>query len=243
MATDKKNLQEGWITGGGVAIGPVTILLELKLGGGADFLMSLIARKIAAALAIKSSITLTDDELEEALAAFYSDRELFEDAQITGWLASKLLDQASVREYVRETVLVESARATLITDDAVRDRFASDRYDYTTAEVEVFEFATEGEAKEFMLAVREKEAEATDGEHRELIRREAPEEIAAGLFSCDPGDLAGPVQTDDGAFEVFVFRSRTDAELDDALHDQIRGEMFRQLIDAELVRAPIKFLE
>lgn len=243
MATDKKNSQDGWITGGGIAIGPVTILLELKLGGGADFLMSLITRKIAVALATRNKITLTDDELDEALTTFYSDRDLFEDAQITGWLASRLLDEAAVREYVRETALVERARATLITDDAVRDRFASDRYDYTNAEVEVFAFATAGEAKEFMLAVREKEAEATDGEHREMLRRDAPEEIAAALFSSDPGELVGPVETDDGGFEVFVLGSRTEAELDEALSDQIRGEMFRQLIDAELIRAPLKFLK
>jgi hypothetical protein len=243
MATQEKNSQHGWITAGGVTISSDNILLELKLGAGADFLPSLLARKIAVALAIKNRIILTDEELDDAVAAFYGERDLFEDAQINGWLASILLDEASVRGYVRETALVERAKATLITDAAVGDRFASDRYDYTTADVEVFEFATAGEAKEFMLAVREKEAEATEGEHREVIRRDAPEEIAAALFSCDPGDLAGPVETDDGAFEVFALRSRTDAELDDALQDQIRREMFRQLIEAELTRAPMKFLK
>jgi hypothetical protein len=242
MATDEKISQDGWVTGGGVTIGPEAIRLELKLGGGADFLPNLLARKIAVGLALKNAITLTDDELEEALAAFYSDRDLFEDAQIAGWLASRLLDEASVRGYVREAALADRARTSLVTDDAVHDRFASDRYDYTTAEVEVFEFATAGEAKEFMLAVREKEAEPTDGQHREMIRRDAPEEIAAALFSCDPGDLVGPVETDDGAFEVLVLHSRTNAELNDALSDEIRGEMFHQLIDAELIRAPMKFL-
>ncbi len=243
MATEEKQPQDSWITGGGVTIGPDTVLLELKLGAGADFLPSLLARKIAVALAIKNRIIVTDAALDDALAAFYSDRDLFEDAEIAGWLASRFLDDASVTEYVRETALVEHARAALIADDAVRDRFASDRYDYATAEVEVFAFATAGEAREFMLAVREKEADATDGEHREMTRREAPEEIAAALFSSEPGDLVGPVENDDGAFEVMMLRVRTDAELDDALHEQIRGEMFRQMIEAELIRDPIKFLK
>ena len=243
MATEEKHSQDGWITGGGVTIGPGTILLELKLGGDADFLPSLLARKIAVALALKNNIVLSDAESEDALATFYSDRDLFEDAQISDWLLSRLLDEASVGDYVRETALVERARTALITDDAVRDRFASDRYEYGTAEVEVFEFATAGEAREFMLAVREKEAEATDGEHREMTRRDAPEEIAAALFSCGPDDLVGPVENDEGAFEVLVLRVRTEAELDDALHDQIRDEMFRQRIEAELTRAPMKFLK
>jgi hypothetical protein len=177
------------------------------------------------------------------VAEFSGDRDIFEDAQIAAWLLSMRLDEASIREYVHETALVARAQNVLITDDGIRDRFASDRYDYTTAEVEVFPFATAGAAKEFILAVREKEAEATDGEHREFIRRDAPEEIAAALFSCEPGDLAGPVENDDGAFEVLVLRRRIDAELNEELRIQIRGEMLEQLIEAELTRAPMKFLK
>jgi hypothetical protein len=243
MGTDEKKAQDAWISGGGVTIGQDAILLELKLGGEEEFLQGLLARKIAVALAIKTSVALSDDELDEAVSEFYGDRDIFEDAQIAGWLASKRLDAASVREYVCETTLVARAQNLLVTDDAIRDRFASDRYDYTAAEVEVFAFATAGAAKEFILAVREKEAEATGGEHREFIRRDAPEEIAAALFSCEPGDLAGPVENDDGAFEVLVMRRRIDAELDEELRIQIRGEMFRQLIEAELIRDPTRFLK
>jgi hypothetical protein len=243
MAIDEKKPQYGWIAGGGITLAEDVVLLELKLSAGAEFLKGLLERKVAVAIATKQQIALSDDELDDALASFYGDRELFEEAQIGGWLASMRLDAASVREYVRETTLVERAQAILITDDAVRDRFGSDRYDYTLAEVEVFEFSTAGEAKEFMLAVREKEATASDGAQRQVTRREAPEEIAAALFSCEPGDLVGPVENDDGAFEVFVLRSLTEAELDEQLHDQIRAEMFRQLIETELTRDPVRFLK
>jgi hypothetical protein len=243
MSIDDKKGQDGWVKGGGVTIAADAILLELKLGSGEEFLGDLLTRRIAVALATSKQIPLSDDEVDDALATFYSDRDLFEDAQITAWLASMLLDEASVRGYVRETALLARARATLITDDAVNDRFASDRYDYTTAEVEVFEFASAGEAREFMLAVREKEAEATDGEQRQVTRRAAPEEIAASLFACEPGDLVGPVENEDGEHEVFVLRSRIEAELDDELRVQIRDEMFRQLIETELTRDPAKFLK
>jgi hypothetical protein len=243
MSIDDKKAQDGWVKGGGVTIAAEEVLLELKLGGGEEFLADLLTRKVAVALAIRKQITLSDDEVDDALATFYSDRDLFEDAQITAWLASMLLDEASVRGYVRETAFMARARTTLINDDAINDRFASDRYDYTTAEVEVFKFASAGEAKEFMLAVREKEAQATDGEQRRMTRREAPEEIAAALFACEAGDLVGPVENEDDEHEVFVLRSRTEAELDDELRVQIRDEMFRQLIETELTRDPAKFLK
>jgi hypothetical protein len=243
MSVDDKTTQDAWIAAGGVTLDADAVQLELKLGNGAEFLRDLLARKIAVALAIRRQITLSDDALDDALATFYSDRDLFEEAQIAGWLASMRLDEASVRGYVRETALIERARPILVTDDAVRDRFASDRYDYMEAGVEVFAFATAGEAKEYLLAVREHEAVARDGEQRQLARREAPEEIAAALFSCEPGDLVGPVENDGGGFEVFVLRSLTEAELDVELHEQLRLEMFRQLIEAELTRAPLKFLK
>ncbi len=119
-----------------MTIGQDVILLELKIGGGEEFLKGLLARKIAVALAIKSGIALTDAELDDAVAEFYGDRDIFEDAQIAAWLLSMRLDEASIREYVHETALVARAQNVLITDDGIRDRFASDRYDYTTAEVE-----------------------------------------------------------------------------------------------------------
>jgi hypothetical protein len=242
MAPDPNKEQDGWLKGGGVTIAAADVLLELKLGGGAEFLEDLLARKIAVAIAARHKITLPDDDLDEALAAFYSDRDLFEDEQIADWMKSRRLGEEAVREYVRETALAHRAKSILITDDAVRDRFASERYDYALAEVEVFEFGTTGEAKEFVLAVREKEADAADGTQRQITRRDAPEEIAATLFSCEPGDLVGPFESDEGQFEVFVLRSRSEAELDDELHEQIRTEMFRELIEVELTRDPMKFL-
>ena len=243
MATEEKKAQDGLLKGGGVTIADEVLLLELKLGGGAEFLAALMARKVAAAMATKRKVLVSDDELDDAVAAFYADRDLFEDEQIANWLKSTQVSEAAVREYVRETALVERAQSVLISDDAVRDRFASERYDYAVAVVEVFKFATPGEAKEFMLAVREKEAEAADGEQREVTRREAPEEIAAALFSSEPGDLVGPVENEEGEQEVFRLSSRSEAELDDELRGRIRGEMFRRLIEAELTRDPMKFLK
>ncbi len=243
MPKDAKKAQVEWLKGGGVTLPADVILLELKLGGGAEFLGGLLARKVGVGLATKRKIELSDDELEDTVAAFYADRDLFETEQISAWLKANGVAEEAVREHVRERALVERARAELITDQAVSDRFSSDRYDYAMAEVEVFSFASAGEAKEFILAVREKEAEPGEGERRQVTRREAPEEIAATLFACESGDLVGPVENDDGEQEVFRLRSRSEAELDDDLRARIRDQMFRQLIETELIRDPMKFLK
>jgi len=68
------------------------------------------------------------------------------------------------------------------------------------------------------------------------------DEFFTQVFNCGAGGPGGEGFFA-GAFEVFLLRSLTEAELDEELQNTIRGEMFRQLIEAELTRAPIKFLK
>ncbi len=163
MPNEAKKAQTEWLKGGGVSLADEAFLLELKLGAAPEFLGGLLARKVAARLAAKRQIELSADELDDTVAAFYADRDLFEEEQISTWLKATGVTAEAVRERVREMALVERAKAELITEQAVTDRFSSERYDYASAEVEVFSFASAGEAKEFLLAVREKEARSGRG--------------------------------------------------------------------------------
>jgi len=239
---EKKPTGAAWVKAGGIIIALDAVLIDLKIGIGAGFLDQLVRRKTAATIAAKRGISLSKDELEEALAGFYSDHDLFEPEQIDQWAKSLRLEEQAVREYVGETALIERAKPELITDAQIEERFASERYEYAHAEAEVFGFSTVGEAKEFMLAVREHEITPEGGTQTQLTRREAPEEIAAMLFAAEPGELAGPVETDDGSCEVYLLSHREEAVLDDRLREEIRDKMFDELIEAELTRDPIKFL-
>jgi len=239
---EKKPAAGAWVEAGGITIARDAFLLDLKIGIGGELLDGLVRRKIAAAIAVKRGISLLQGELEEALPAFYADHGLFEPEQIDQWSKVLHLDQQAVREYIGETALVERAKQELITDVQIEKRFSAERYEYARAEVEVFGFSTAGEAKEFMLAVREHEVTPEGGVRTQLIRREAPEEIAAMLLSAEPGELAGPVETEEGSYEVYQLSHREEAVLDDSLRGEIRDKMFDELVEAELIREPIKFL-
>jgi hypothetical protein len=231
-----------WLTAGGITLDADAILVALKLDDLAGFLQNLVRRKTAAAIAARLNLSFGEDEIESALAEFYAERDLFEDDQIAAWTDVMKLKEAAVREFVREGLLIEGARNTLITDRDVNQRFASERYDYSRGEVEVYSFATAGEAREFILAVQEHELEPEQGERRELMRREAPQEIAAALFSSDPGQMLGPLESDEGSWEVYLLRKREDAALDENLREEIRTAMFDELVDAELAKDAPKFV-
>ena len=217
-------------------------MLELKVGPSAEFLNQLGRRKLASAMALRLGITIAEPELDEAVAAFYAERKLFGAQQILDWRHSMRIEETAIREYVHETLLTPRLRHKLISESMVRTRFAADPHQYARAEVEVFTFSSEGAAREFVLAVRERELESIHGARRWLKRRETPEEAGALIFSAEPGELAGPVAIDYQCCEVYRVLHREHPSLDSQLNRQIGSELFDELLDSELARHPLAFL-
>lgn len=167
-------------------------MIELKLGSNAGLLEKLALRKIAVAMASKLEIADSDQELDEAVAAFYAERKLFDSQQIFEWRHSLRLAEAALREYVRETLHVRKLRETLVSDESVRERFGMNPHQYARAEAEVFIFSSDGAAREFVLAVRENETEPIHGARRRIIRRYASQEGWRADLLCRTGRSRGP---------------------------------------------------
>jgi hypothetical protein len=232
-----------WIQGGGVGLTPSAILLELKLGGGQGLLEPLLSRKLAAAQAVQAGIQITPEELEEGLAEFYVERDLFEERDVESWRQGLGLELEAVRQFVRERLLASRFYDKIASKEAVEERFRAHLIDYDRAEVEVFRFPTEGAAREFVLSVREGERQATAGEKVEWTRKTAPEAVASEVFSAKPGDLLGPSELDDGTTEVYRLIESRPAQLDDPLRDEIRREIIRESLQSLLSRDPVRFLK
>lgn len=243
MSDEKGNLGHAeWLRVCGVAVTDEAVMMELKLGSGAQLLEKLSLRKAANAIARRMEITVSEQELSEAVAAFYAERKLFDGQQIRDWHRSLRLAEAALREYIRETMLSRLLRKRLVTDKAVRERFGMNPHRYTRAEAEVFIFSSEGAAREFVLAVREQETQPIYGARRWMIRCETPDDAGALIFSARPGDLVGPVEIDYQCYEVYRLLVCENPTLGGHLQAQIRDELFDELLQAELVRDPLTFL-
>ena len=167
------------------------VLVELKLGASAQLLEDLALRRVAKAMAERRGIVNSEQESDQALDAFCVERNLLDQQQIADWRRSLHLEEATLREYVRESVLFKRLRESLISDQSVEKRFRMNPHEYARAEVAIFTFSSEGAGKEFVLAVREKETEPIHGARRWMIRRETPDEASALIFSAQPGDIVG----------------------------------------------------
>jgi hypothetical protein len=243
LSDEKRNLgQTEWLKACGIAITDAAVMVELKLGSSAELLEKLGLRKAAIAIAQRREITSSEQELREEVAAFYAERKLFDTQQIRDWHRSLRLEEAALREYLRETMLLRILRKKLVSDQAVRERFAMNPHRYARAEAEVFIFSGEGAAREFVLAVREQETGPIHGARRWMIRCETPDDAGALIFSARPGDLVGPVEIDYQSYEVYRLLRYEKPTLDGRLQAQIRDELFDELLRAELARAPLSFL-
>jgi hypothetical protein len=226
---------------GGARVAADDVLLEMKAGGGRALLEAIARRKMAAARAEQEGLTADEDEVEQELAAFYADRDLFEPEAIAGWLQAMRLGEESIRAYLRERLLAGKLRLHLGAEAAVEARFRSELPAHARAEVEVFAFPSEGAALEFMLAVREREIEPAKGGVRSLTPRTAPEVIAAALLGAEAGELLGPVETEAGAYEVFRLLRRDEPCLDPALKEAIRDAIVDEALAPARARARLTF--
>jgi hypothetical protein len=241
MKTDSS--QDAWAKVAGVSVSPGDILLELKAGEGISLLESLGIRRALAARAEAEGLTVADKDVEEALVDFFVERDLYEEDQISRWLETSRLTRKSVRQYIRINLLAKRLEDSLAPEDAVQQRFQQNQPDYAEAKVEVTARENEGAARELMVAIREGEIPWPGGERRQLLRKEAPEEIAGALFSAEIGELVGPLEADDGTFEVWRLTGRTDAELTEDLQDRIREELIQEETDRMLCQNPVSFLK
>lgn len=224
------------------------VVVALKLSPAREWLEQLIATRVAAARAEAASLEVDHDELDEAVAGFYAERELFEDAQIDRWLDETRLTSADVHGHVRAGLLVRRLRDYLAPDEAVAARFRSSPHDFATVSVEIAAWPSAGAASELMLQVREGETDWLAAARRaesfsgEVLRRsDAPEEIASSLFAAAPGELVGPVELDNGGHAVYRVLFISAPELDEDVRESIRAELFAEEMARAIAADPVRF--
>src|SRR5688572_14834656 len=90
--------------GGGVSASAADLLLAVKLGPGQALLQDILGRRAAADRARREGLAASGDEIEEALAEFFSENELFEEAQQAAWLARIRLAREALAAHFAEVI-------------------------------------------------------------------------------------------------------------------------------------------
>jgi hypothetical protein len=234
---------------GGVQIAAEDVQLMLKLGPGRLVLDEILLRKIAAAAAEQRGISISAEQLDAALAELYAGLELFEPPQVAQWLEAMKVDESALRRYLSETLLKEQLRAVLVTDEMVRQRFASSPYDFATLHLQKIVVEGQGAAAELMLQLKEEEinweqaAKQVGAMDSQILRRQdAPPEAAAALYAARLGEFVGPVEEAMDSYAIYRVAWKDEPDLNDTLREEIGVQLYQEQLRTMAAARPLEFL-
>lgn len=238
-----------FLEGGGASVSAQDLVLEVKLGDAMDLALGVLRRRMAVQRAEAEGLEVGEDDLDEAVSRWCAERDLFEEAQVKAFLAERRLSPEDLRRHVRDEELVGALRARLVPDERVEEQFGRSLHDYAVAKAERIQLPSVGAAAELVLEVREGEItweracqRAGGVEVVELRRRDAGAELGPHLFAAQPLALVGPVERDDeDSWDVYRLLSRHVRQLDDELKEEIRSELFEEILLRPLAKAPPRF--
>jgi putative peptide maturation system protein len=205
----------------------------------------------------KDPIELSDAELQRALDAFRRAHKLYTAGDTHRWMERCGMTQDKLEALVADEATVAKLRDR-VTSGRVEEYFAAHRADFDTARVARLEFPDEESALWTRDQIRSggvdfyaeaqhrflRAAEQSPGLSVELFavlqRRQASPAHGAAVFAAAPGDLVGPVSTDEG-YAVLRVLSITPARLDEPTHQTIKKILFEQWLQEQRQAARIEW--
>jgi putative peptide maturation system protein len=204
----------------------------------------------------RDPVEVSDAELQQAMNAFRRRHRLDRADDTYRWLERNGMTAAKLEALVADEVKIAKLRER-VTAGRVEDYFESHRADFATARVARLHFPDkEGAcltieqlrsgaldfyeaAERLFLTPGERSAHPPADLFTLLRRRSAPAELAA-VFAGAPGDLLGPVRTEEG-YAIFRVLSLTPARLDEATRATIKKTLFEEWLEERRRAARIEW--
>jgi putative peptide maturation system protein len=205
----------------------------------------------------KDPIALSDAELQRALDAFRRAHKLCTAADTYQWMERRGMTQDRLERLVADEATVAKLRER-VTAGRVEEYFAVHRADFDTACIARMELPDEesahrtleqirsgavdwhAEAQRRFLLAAERSPDPPGDLFAVVQRRQASPELRAAIFAAAPGDLVGPVHTEEG-FAVVRVLSITPARLDEATHAAIQKVLFEEWLAERRAAARIEW--
>jgi len=68
-----------------------------------------------------------------------------------------------------------------------------------------------------------------------------PESLAQALVSLEPGQISAPVRGPSG-YHIFLLRERQDAQQSIGTYDQVKNELYREMLDQSMAKQEVAYL-
>lgn len=205
----------------------------------------------------KDPIELSDAELQRASDAFRRTHKLFTAADTYQWMERRGMTQDKLERLVADEATVAKLRER-VTAGRVEEYFAAHRADFDVACVARLEFPDEESARRALEQIRSGKGDFFAVAQRHFLmaaerssdrpvdlfavvqRGQACPELATPIFAAAPGDLVGPVRTEEGYVLVRIL-SFKHACLDEATRTAIKKILFEMWLEERRQAARIEW--
>jgi putative peptide maturation system protein len=205
----------------------------------------------------KDPVDLPAEELQRALDAFRRAHKLYKEEDTRRWMERRGLTHEKLERLVGDEVTVTKLRDR-VAAGRVEDYFDGHRADFDTARIARLQFSDEESALRTLGQIRtgaldfyeaaerlfltkgERPSHPSDEIFAEVRRRHVSPALEAAVFAAAPGDLLGPLRTEEGHAVVRVL-SFTPARLDEPTCTAIRKILFEEWLEERRQAARIEW--
>ena len=202
----------------------------------------------------RANLTVSDTELQQAADNFRLRNGMATSEQTTAWFQREAITAEDFATRLERDLAVEKLRRA-VADPQVQKVFDANLQRFARVKLKRILVASEPEAREvaeqvtngkmtFEDAARARSldlATKVNGGDAGVIRRVDLGQLGDTIFGAEVGKVLGPVQAGQGFLALLVDELFA-PELDEAVRNGIRKEVFDQWLRNELSKAPIEFL-
>lgn len=207
----------------------------------------IIYQKIIEKAAQARGITVTEEEMQTEANRIRYERRLEKASDTLAWLADEMISPEDWEAGMRDRLLAKKLAEALFSQD-VEKTFAQNKLDYEQILVYQIVVPYQKLAQELFYQIEEEEISFYEAAHLydiderrrrlcgyegKLYRWGLKPDIAPAIFSAQPGDLIGPLATEQG-YHLFLVEEFIPAELTPERTQEIIDKMFKQWLSGEL---------
>lgn len=212
-----------------------------------DVCQKIIEQKVINQAAQERGLTVTTEEIQADANRLRREKRLEKASDTLAWLAEQMITPEDWELGIRDRLLAQKLAEHIFAKD-VEKFFAQNRLDFEQILLYQIIVPDEKLAQELFYQIEDEEISFYEAAHlydldekrREqcgcegkLYRWSLKPDLAAVVFSAQPGEVIGPLQTEQG-HHLLMVQEFIPAELTSQRHQEILDSMFKQWLASEL---------
>ena len=207
----------------------------------------ILSQKIIEKAAQERGVTVTADEIQAEADRIRYEKKLEKASETLAWLADQMISPDEWEAGMRDRLLAKKLAETLFSQE-VEKTFAQNKLDYEQILLYQIVVPYQKLAQELFYQIEEEEISFYEAAHLydiderrrrlcgyegKLYRWGLKADIAPAIFSAQPGELIGPLASEQG-YHIYLVEEFIPAELTPERSKEIIDKMFKQWLSGEL---------